>query len=122
MILPISTSRKKEAAISTALKEQFVDLIRSTVEDVSKNSKKTFNVDPQPIATENVTGAFNTLRSDIVKLRDCEIAIQHCDIELQALLNQYAELFPDKPLPKGVDKICKFFYRDAKLLLTLVDV
>ena len=64
-------------------------------------------MDPQPIATERVTGAFNTLRSDIVKLRDCEVAIQHCDIELQALSNQYAELFPDKPLPKGVDKIGK---------------
>jgi len=85
MILPSSTSRKRELAIGTALKQ--------------------FNVDPQPIATDRVTNAFNNLRSDIVKLRDCEVAIQHCDIELQALATSFKEHFPGKPLPEGIDPL-----------------
>ena len=45
MILPSSTSRKRELAIGTALKQ--------------------FNVDPQPIATDRVTNAFNNLRNSV---------------------------------------------------------
>ena len=44
-------------------------------------------------------------RSDIVKLRDCEVAIQHCDIELQALATSFKEHFPGKPLPEGIDPL-----------------
>ena len=46
-------------------------------------------------------------RSDIVKLRDCEVAIQHCDIELQALATSFKEHFPGKPLPEGIDPLGK---------------
>ena len=98
MILPNSTSKKRESILANALKQ--------------------FNVDPQPIATNSVTNAFNSLRylwhflwlnitcplrSDIIKLRDCETAILHCEIELQALSNTYLELNPGKSLPDGVD-------------------
>ena len=55
-------------------------------------------------------------RSDIVKLRDCEVAIQHCDIELQALATSFKEHFPGKPLPEGIDPLgtsifCHFIRR-----------
>ena len=46
-------------------------------------------------------------RSDIVKLRDCEVAIQHCDIELQALATSFKDHFPGKPLPEGIDPLGK---------------
>ena len=50
MILPSSTSRKRELAIGTALKQ--------------------FNVDPQPIATDRVTNAFNNLRNCVFTKND----------------------------------------------------
>ena len=49
-------------------------------------------------------------RSDIVKLRDCEVAIQHCDIELQALATSFKEHFPGKPLPEGIDPLGKTIF------------
>ena len=49
-------------------------------------------------------------RSDIVKLRDCEVAIQHCDIELQALATSFKEHFPGKPLPEGIDPLGKSIF------------
>ena len=52
MILPSSTSRKRELAIGTALKQ--------------------FNVDPQPIATDRVTNAFNNLRNCVFTKNDAE--------------------------------------------------
>ena len=45
MALPITTSRKREQAITNALKQ--------------------FNIEPIPIATEPVTTAFNNLRTKV---------------------------------------------------------
>lgn len=85
MILPASITKKRDGIISHALKE--------------------FTIEPHPIATASITDEFNRLRSDILKLHDTQSAIQHCEVEILAHIARYEQLYPNDPLPPGVESI-----------------
>lgn len=87
MILPASITKKRDGIISHALKE--------------------FTIEPHPIATASITDEFNRLRSDILKLHDTQSAIQHCEVEILAHIARYEQLYPNDPLPPGVESIGK---------------
>ena len=85
MILPAQITKKRDGIISHALKE--------------------LEIESHPIATSTVSEEFNRLRSDILKLHDTKSAIQHCDVEILALIAKYDQLHPNEPLPPGVENI-----------------
>lgn len=53
-----------------------------------------FILEFNPIPTEEITGHFNELRTDIVLLYELKLALATCDYELETLKHRYEVLNP----------------------------
>ncbi|CAH1392894.1 unnamed protein product [Nezara viridula] len=84
MKLPANIGQKKTKAIEQLLNE--------------------FNIDNNPVPTEEICQHFNELRSDLLLLHELKIAMSNCEFELQSLRHQYEAADPGKTLviPKGL--------------------
>lgn len=78
MKLPANIGQKKAKALELAIQE--------------------FKVDPSPPPTEEISNAFNELRSDMVLLCELRTALLTCTFELESLKHQYEAACPGKTL------------------------
>jgi DNA methyltransferase 1-associated protein 1 len=107
MKLPSSVGQKKSKTIEQLLHDLNIGLNFQYESKFDRDDEKNrhFNVDSQPVPTDETCTHFNELRSDMVLLYELKVALQNCEFELQSLQHQYNILAPGKVICNHIHKI-----------------
>eukprot|EP00096_Caligus_rogercresseyi_P001389 TRINITY_DN1219_c0_g1_i1.p1 TRINITY_DN1219_c0_g1~~TRINITY_DN1219_c0_g1_i1.p1 ORF type:complete len:513 (-),score=232.03 TRINITY_DN1219_c0_g1_i1:583-2121(-) len=103
MKLPPSVGQKKTKAIETMLSE-------------------IPGLENSPMATEDLSTAFNDLRSDMVLLYELKNALALCESELSSIRAQYEALAPHKSTLEIPERLKNYFSHKEKATKSISDV